>query len=767
ATAQAWTADYQGTAPKAFLEYIDTFIDGRDQYARYLSVINSSGTGKSRMLHEVGKLVAHVSFIVREKESTGYPPADIDVRNYFDIVPTSQQAAYSRCVAFLTSLFRNLHTQLHEASAATDYNGVITALYEISTVDEPQHRSRRQSFYHKVVADAKDVAGSLRDLHSAAKSLEDFLLSLGCDISPTPAQGAFGNRSKPNRSKPDRGGLLPQRHKVLLMLSFDEAHRLTTMRGMQNETVYSYFGELRRALRTIRLYSIFTVFASTTGEIFQFSPVRQEDDPSRRLQLGQLRTIPPFIHMGFDQFMKIATDGMEITELTGIDYAVHLGRPLFATRYLAGNDEVKRGIVGFAAEKLLNGSWPADVKNLSKQQKFACLSARLPLNFTPMPTSLHSEEVEQVEKHLRILLRTHNDRAGIVTETPSEPILALGAQLVMRDPAFRPPLALFEQLDHLAVHRGERGEAIAGLLLLMAMDKARALPTPAAGVVRVTDFLEALLPSTTRDVLPCQYGRSPAAPPPNTLFSSAADAINLRTTFAQSSMHFTHWMSVKSQKVVSQWHLFACMARGAGIKCANSFPGVDFIIPFLLRGDTASPAAISAILIQVKLDKSYGSNPNVRLFDAMDPQELGIFDQDVTMPVVRIVFSLAAKQPSFLVGPFYDAKTSVITHSQADSILTSTGSRKRKISDATPDTIATVQSDSISAPIQSRTRRKTVAATPDSIATRVSTRRRHMTASAIPDAIATVHPASTSAPTRSHTRHKTLHSEQVVSRKLQ
>ncbi|EKM49594.1 uncharacterized protein PHACADRAFT_201305 [Phanerochaete carnosa HHB-10118-sp] len=106
----------------------------------------------------------------------------------------------------------------------TDYNGVITALYEISTVNELQHRSRRQSFYYKVVADAEN-----------------------------------------------------------------------------------------------------------------------------------LYTISSFIHMEFDQFMKIATNGMEITELTGIGYAVHLRRPLFATQYLAGNDEVKRGIVEFAAEKLLNG----------------------------------------------------------------------------------------------------------------------------------------------------------------------------------------------------------------------------------------------------------------------------------------------------------------------------------------------------------------------------------------------------------------------------
>lgn len=71
ATAQAWTMDYQGTAPAAFLEYIGKYVDDQNQYARYLSVINSSGTGKTRMLHEVGKIIAHVSFVVREKGSIG------------------------------------------------------------------------------------------------------------------------------------------------------------------------------------------------------------------------------------------------------------------------------------------------------------------------------------------------------------------------------------------------------------------------------------------------------------------------------------------------------------------------------------------------------------------------------------------------------------------------------------------------------------------------------------------------------------------------
>ena len=85
------------------------------------------------------------------------------------------------------------------------------------------------------------------------------------------------------------------------------------------------------------------------------------------------------------------------------------------------------------------------------------------------------------------------------------------------------------------------------------------------------------------------------------------------------------------------------MARGAAMLCANGQPGVDGIIPFLLDGDKITPVNIGIIMIEVKHDATYSRIHKVDLFVAMDPQNLGLFSTDI--PIIRIIFALAANQP--------------------------------------------------------------------------------------------------------------------------
>ena len=80
--------------------------------------------------------------------------------------------------------------------------------------------------------------------------------------------------------------------------------------------------------------------------------------------------------------------------------------------------------------------------------------------------------------------------------------------------------------------------------------------------------------------------------------------------------------------------------------CANGQPGVDGIIPFLLDGDKITPDNIRIIMFQVKNDARYSHIPKVDLFDVMDPQNLGLFSTDI--PIIRIVFALAANQPQLV-----------------------------------------------------------------------------------------------------------------------
>ena len=148
-----------------------------------------------------------------------------------------------------------------------------------------------------------------------------------CDTNefPTLPQGAF--------SPPDQSQRIP-----LLLLSFDEAQQLTiSATGRQND--YTPFSELRRALRLLRsVDGMFAMFCSTTGHIFQFSPLQVEQDPSRRVHEGILRVGPPFVELGWDQMAVAHPDGVAISSVTSMDNIVRLGRPLWVFSIIASRE---------------------------------------------------------------------------------------------------------------------------------------------------------------------------------------------------------------------------------------------------------------------------------------------------------------------------------------------------------------------------------------------------------------------------------------------
>ena len=55
ATENAWTTQYRGEAPEALWIRIKKAMNQPGRYARYLAIVQSSGTGKSRMIEELSK----------------------------------------------------------------------------------------------------------------------------------------------------------------------------------------------------------------------------------------------------------------------------------------------------------------------------------------------------------------------------------------------------------------------------------------------------------------------------------------------------------------------------------------------------------------------------------------------------------------------------------------------------------------------------------------------------------------------------------------
>jgi hypothetical protein len=74
--------------------------------------------------------------------------------------------------------------------------------------------------------------------------------------------------------------------------------------------------------------SAFTLFLSTTGDLFQFTPAVHLDK-SARVQAGSLRLLPPFTQTPYDVlYSPVADNEITIEEAASTERIVNLGRPL-------------------------------------------------------------------------------------------------------------------------------------------------------------------------------------------------------------------------------------------------------------------------------------------------------------------------------------------------------------------------------------------------------------------------------------------------------
>ncbi len=288
---------------------------------------------------------------------------------------------------------------------------------------------------------------------------------------------------------------------------------------------------------------------------------------------------------------------------------------------------------------------PQDCSGLNKNQRLACLSQRMPIEFFSITDAAQSAEDEQVTSHMRVCLKVLAGFQGMITTSPSEPILSEAASEIMSSEGFDAPRALQEVMSGFSIHKGDRGEFIVMLLLTLARDNA---VKSSSRVIPVTGFLESLF----RDNINVLSSR-PSVQPKN-----QTQAPRLREALANAKLHFNHFIKVHQHSVIRRKYLAALISRGAAILCGNCQPGVDGVIPFVFEGDHLEADKIGVILWQSKLDKSYTNDPDYSLFDKMDPIRLKIFDGEESIPVIRIVFALAARTSSVQVLPENKERTS-------------------------------------------------------------------------------------------------------------
>jgi hypothetical protein len=276
------------------------------------------------------------------------------------------------------------------------------------------------------------------------------------------------------------------------------------------------------------------------------------------------------------------------------------------------------------------------------------MAVRIALEFNATTLASQIKERAQVEKHMRVCLLVNQGFETAVTVAASEPLLAEGAFLIMRQrAAFNLPMTLLKELEGPGLDKGDRGELICLVLLILARDLVAQKTDKAA--ISLLDLIKALLATNWHKVV--------LASKPAKCRTAAEGDRSFEETFKNSRIYFNHFIKIHDPKVINRGFLWGLIARGAAVLCATNQAGTDVILPFLYFDAKLQRDNVSAILIQVKNDKRYSTTPNIFLFDAMNPYFLRFFDMDEAnpLPIIRMVFALAAS----------DAGVEVIEHTIA------------------------------------------------------------------------------------------------------
>ncbi|THH20899.1 hypothetical protein EW146_g544 [Bondarzewia mesenterica] len=679
----AWTREFRGDAADALWSYILHYWDAKEStvpyYPNYADVIQSSGMGKSRLVDELSKTHFVIPMNLRKPNVAGFPASDKLLYEFWNKYVKDQREALLRSYAFLRALFIEAKTVVESLyETGVDESSLPSHFREFMTQDQTvkDQGPKRRAFYNKVVRRANLL---IKEAPRKGKnpsqdfSLDDFSLEVEntrnadvlADAVKQLANAIFRNQK--SRAVEPTG--------PLVVLAFDDAHTLTVDR-YEPETDLLLISELRRAFRTLRISmmqpSAFGLFLSTTGRITQSAMPTKPIHSSCCVFLGSFLQIEPFSDLGFDQFATKIDYEEEWTlrDVAKDSHMVTLGRPLFATRYYpteqgpesqetADDDAdlkgVRAGIVEFAAHKLLDAD-SCDVPALSREQKLAILSHRLPVEFSPTYAG-EAQQKKQLKSHLRVAMKIEKDFCSMQSVCPSEPILAEGAWSVMLRKDFDAPKALLSIVNGFAVHQGDRGELVALLLLILARDAAVAKNlggrsmTAEHRVFSVTTFLECLfrLEGSSGNVrcddileaLPSAYRTKQEA--------SRA----LKDTFADAKMHFNHFIKVHELSLLRQNYLLFFASRGIGILSPNSQAGIDAFIPFTYRDDRLQRGNMGVILLKFKTDHRYTANIRKEEFDLMDPYDFGLFceEKDAAVPLIRIVFAMGGRAPSLKTRP--------------------------------------------------------------------------------------------------------------------
>ncbi|TFK36232.1 hypothetical protein BDQ12DRAFT_254389 [Crucibulum laeve] len=598
----AWKVPYIGTTHHLLHSTINDMNEkrGTKLYANLLPIVQSSGTGKSRTVHELARLVFTLPFNLRlDKDSTGfpYPFPDVGVRNYL-VNTNNEHATFDtlrmRYLLFFTYVFAIVQERLMSypkfesvARLAGKWREELETSYDEVSV--------REKIYTEAVRNAADDA--------TAKEKEMAIATVAMSGKAIVERAAEAAKALTDRIDELTSKLMPK-GAVRLVLYFDEAHCLSDSRIYNNTR--NYYDALCSALNEFNQAPIFAIMISTNSSLSRFSP--QNAHHSARVVNAKEDTLQvPFSEMPFDCLhdgKPVFIPGMKIHDIEQVKFMVQFGRPLFSTRW---NSAVKGGMVevtnpnnmvAFAKMKLTGmdygGSDISKTEPLPLRSVLAALSTRLLLDFEPRREAGREMEKQLIEGNMRIVYSVLRHREYFRSGTPSEPILAEAATVVMRELTeknFTIPALLSSFVNNGFLEKGESGELVGRLLLTTVFDKT-VEEHPNVEIINPSVHLFAFL----RNLLgPANFGL---------LLNTHANKKTADTTFQDdfknARVRFTHFARFGKDNRYTPRTLLAAFVRGMAIQCSRNQKMIDLVIPIIMNDVGLQEEIVAPLLIQIK-----------------------------------------------------------------------------------------------------------------------------------------------------------------------
>ncbi|KAI6107521.1 hypothetical protein EDD16DRAFT_1898820 [Pisolithus croceorrhizus] len=492
---RAFVAPYRGKAVDAFCEYLERNDkmfglyepDGTPRYyGKFCSIVQSSGTGKSRLLLELsrrGVLVLYMNLRPLDND-TSFPVRDDVPATILVSKPETGAVDYgARCCAFLAAIFTTVSEHLSTNLASGSLEDVLQrwndTICKLGSGDRKQFFLRiktRYEMYRKLIRNDEaqigitEMAGEPSGLPFSGSQVGR---AMERDDQPTKQQQQAAGRmpghqymTRAYRKMTESLGELfisGDLHKPKFVIALDEAHELSVTSKSESCCLSTIL------CRAISIYSgadrnsnhaVWVVFASTTSRVADFAALRPHYDSARVSSDGRL-LYPPYSQLGWDQWAD-PLEGISATEVARAGHIIGYGRALWKSlQELYGVMQMK-----LVATTKLSG--PPGNENLP----LVTWSQRFCLNIIMGHHGTMKFIESAVASHLRVCIRTTQDRTWSFTTYPSEPFVSCAAASILhRQNNLDTYLeALEDKILSGMVDVGQSGELASRLLWLLAKD---------------------------------------------------------------------------------------------------------------------------------------------------------------------------------------------------------------------------------------------------------------------------------------------------------